>query len=297
MLHYNTGVDRWDASTYERRMCLPFVPIEQSPKTSERFYTAGNERTALNYNPLGSGLTSGSGYHVAKEDKFQYLIELMNMNMEDQIVYLTMTYDVLPGPLPAGWNVTKSIWLDAGQCTSSDLPAPQESGSFTVESTPWNPNFSGKVIGAMVHQHDGGVDVEVQSSPTTTLCRGVAKYSESSAYVYGGSSMGEDKVAKDHISSMAGCAYPDIAKANLDFKPGQQWVLKGNYDYGKYQGNIEGGKQAEVRMTFCKPPFSRQNKAADLTTDYGVGHCPHLATARTAEANPTNIIDSDRLSR
>jgi hypothetical protein len=35
----------------------------------------------------------------------------MNMNMEDKVVYLTMTYDILDGPLPTGWKEVKAVWF------------------------------------------------------------------------------------------------------------------------------------------------------------------------------------------
>ena len=47
-----------------------------------------------------------------RKDRDPYLVELMNMNMEDKVVYLTMTYDYIEGPLPKGWTNIKTIWLE-----------------------------------------------------------------------------------------------------------------------------------------------------------------------------------------
>lgn len=39
----------------------------------------------------------GTGYEPDENDVFSYIVELMNMSMEDKVVYLTMTYDILDG--------------------------------------------------------------------------------------------------------------------------------------------------------------------------------------------------------
>jgi hypothetical protein len=106
MVHFNAGPSRWDPAGYGRA-CIPFLPVGTTPTRAERIFTAGNERTPYDYNPKGNGLSSGTGYHIKKEDRFKFLVELMNMNMQDQVVYLTMVYDFLDGPLPPGWNDIK----------------------------------------------------------------------------------------------------------------------------------------------------------------------------------------------
>lgn len=79
----------------------------------------------------------------------------MNMNMEDKLVYLTMTYDIKDGPLAPGWDQVKTFWLDANSCGTSEVPAPQQNGSFVIESKPWKPNFEGRVLSSTGHLHDG----------------------------------------------------------------------------------------------------------------------------------------------
>lgn len=245
MVHFNTGPTRWDSAGQSFPVCFPFFPVRTSVSKAERFFTAGNERTPFNYNnPESSNSSSGTGYYLRKEDKFQYLVELMNMNMEDVVVYLTMTYDFLEGPLPIGWKEVKPMWLDAKLCGNSEVKPLSETGSFTIKSKPWTANFEGQIIEAMGHVHDGGVDIELLSSSTDTLCKATAKYGESPDYNYGGTSMGGDKVAKTHISSMHGCTNDQIKVKEL--KKGQSWSVKGNYDYAKYEGDLEAGKQSEV---------------------------------------------------
>jgi hypothetical protein len=76
------------------------------------------------------------------------------MNMDDRTVYLTMTYDILEGGLPAGWMDIKPVWFDAAQCGTSEVSPPKQSGQFTITSGTWVPNFDGEVIGVGGHLHD-----------------------------------------------------------------------------------------------------------------------------------------------
>jgi hypothetical protein len=60
-----------------------------------------------------------------------------------------MEYDYLPGPLPSGWSDTKIVWLDANDCWTGEVAAPQQAGAFTVDSKPWTPTVEGKIIDAI----------------------------------------------------------------------------------------------------------------------------------------------------
>lgn len=190
-------------------------------------------------------MKSGSGYHITKKDKFAYLVELMNMNMQDSTVYLTMVYDYLEGPLPKGWNEIKTIWLDANQCGTSEVKPLKEDGPFIIKSKPWKPNFEGRIVSAMGHLHDGGIRFEFEASENKLLCTVTAKYSETPKYKYNGNSMGGDKVALDHISSMNGCRTEKDFNVQ-ELKKSQSWLVRGHYNYTARKGNLERGKQAEV---------------------------------------------------
>lgn len=89
MVHFVSGPSRWDAAGIGG-FCLPHFGLGVTPATAERFFAAGNERTTFTYN-TGTDMSSGTGYHISKDDKFMYMVELMNMNMEDKVVYVTMT--------------------------------------------------------------------------------------------------------------------------------------------------------------------------------------------------------------
>jgi hypothetical protein len=245
MVHINVGPTRWDPAGWEYgELCLPLSGIGTSVGKAERFYTSGNERTAFNFNPRGDGMKSGSGYHLQPKDEFYYIVELMNMNMVDTVVYLTMTYDYLPGELPANWGNIKGVWLDANQCWNSEVRPPRENGSFSIQSERWTPNFEGRVISAMGHVHDGGIEVDIQASETNSLCKTQTQYSEKPEYIYRGVAMGGDKISTDHISSMKGCTHDDITPVQLNKE--QAWMVKGDYDYDKFEGNLEAGRQSDV---------------------------------------------------
>jgi len=80
MVQFTTGPGRWDAAGYGR-ICFPHLGIGTSPSKSERYFTSGNERTVFDFNPDGKDMSSGTGYHLTKNDTFGFLNEIMNMNM------------------------------------------------------------------------------------------------------------------------------------------------------------------------------------------------------------------------
>jgi hypothetical protein len=154
MVHFVEGPTRWDPVCYATGS-LPHIDVRVSVARAERNYFCGNERTAFDYNPNGHNSSVGTGYQVQAADKFHYLVDLMNQHMEDKLVYLTMTYDIIPGQLPSGWKDTKAFWLDATGCLTSEVYPPKQTGSFDIESTPWKPNFEGKLLWSVGHLHDG----------------------------------------------------------------------------------------------------------------------------------------------
>lgn len=95
------------------------IPLRSSTYRTEPTDTIqGNERSAFIYNPNENGLESGSGYHLKKEDKFAYLVELMNMNMQDAVVYMTMTvgeYSFMQPFLVADYYFSMTTFLESCQ--------------------------------------------------------------------------------------------------------------------------------------------------------------------------------------
>jgi len=245
MVHFNKGPGRWDPVAYGVPGCLPFLGVSGgSAKTTERYFVTGNERTVFNYYAPETGVKSG--YALRTADLFTYLIELMNMNMDAQTVYVTMTYDVIEGKLPANWLTTKSLYLDVASCgTSEYMPkANQQNNQFSITSKPWKPNVEGKIVFGLGHLHDGGVAIDIKAGPNEVLCKSNAAYSENPKYVFRGTNMGKDKVAKDHISSMHDCVAKDFKVKEV--KKSQTWTTTGFYDFAKRNGNLEKGKQSEI---------------------------------------------------
>jgi hypothetical protein len=252
MVMMNTGSRRWDAIGVGSMICTPFLFAGTTPSKSERFFVSGNERTPLTYYQGGPDIES-SAYHIDATDSFRYILELMNMNMDDQVVYVTQTYDIIDGPLPEGWKDVKTVFLDVKSCLDSEVHPPG-TPQFMLESKPWVPNIEGRIVEVGGHVHDGGIHVDIMASPNEPLCRSAAKYSERPEFIWRGTSMGETKIAKDHVSSMAGCETKHGWKLNRD----QKWIIKAQYDFSKREGNQEDGSYSSVMgvamMLVAVPP-------------------------------------------
>jgi len=256
MVHFVTGPRRWDPVAISERSCIPHEGVNTmggaslgqgqiSAKNTERYFVTGNERTPFFY--YKKDAAGESAFHLDAQDRFFFLVELMNMNMQDSTVYITMTYDYTDGKLPAGWSDVKTVFLDANSCQSSEVPSPKGKQVFSIQSKPWRPTVEGRIIDSMGHLHDGGTDIDIFSSGTSQpLCHSKAVYAGKPEYVFRdvGMAMHGDKVAKDHISNMEGCGPNDIGVKRMS--KSQSWVTKGFYDYNKRTPDIEGGTPAEV---------------------------------------------------
>jgi hypothetical protein len=88
------------------------------------------------------------------------------------------------------------------------------------------------------------VYVDLTANATDKLCRSTARYSEKPEYIWRGTTMDGEKVARDHISSMGGCETKDLVGKKMTRD--QSWVIKAQYDFNEKAGNQEGGKMAEV---------------------------------------------------
>lgn len=248
MVAFTVGPGRWDPTCIDQPTSLPHFAIGSSPSKSERSFSSGNERTPLSL--LGrKEFTAGNkaGYHLGKEDQYRFIVDLMNMNMDDRTVYLTITYDLIDGPLPKGWGNLKPVWFDVDQCGMSEVPATSQDGKYTLTAKPWTPNFEGEVIGMGSHLHDGGVNINIVMNKEK-VCDSQAKYGENSQYIFKDAKNnmpGGEKVAEKHISSMSTCYYDGVGVKKLS--KDQSWGMSGDYDYKKFEGNLEGdGDQAGV---------------------------------------------------
>lgn len=137
------GPGRSDPTCSDRDVSLPHVFVNSTAQASERMFSSGNERTPMSFPANG---VEDAGYMMKESDKLHLLIELMNMNMEDKTVFLTITYDFVPGH-PAGWSDVKPVWLDARQCGTSEVNSPTTTGAFVLEYD-WVSTVGGQIIAA-----------------------------------------------------------------------------------------------------------------------------------------------------
>ena len=91
------------------------------------------------------------------------------------------------------------------------------------------------------------------------LCESNSRYSESPEFRFTGMSMGPDRAAKEHISSMTPCLKA-LKTTDLYLRKNQSLQVIGKYNYGQREGNMENGKQGEVsnetRGAWCKETIS-----------------------------------------
>jgi hypothetical protein len=120
MVLFNVGPGREDFPCSDRDVSVPHVTIGATARNSERIFASGNERS---HGIWPEWNVTDAGYKLQTADKFAALVELMNMNPEDKVVYLTVTYDVLKGhPFK---DEIKVIWFDVRQCGTSEVNPPK----------------------------------------------------------------------------------------------------------------------------------------------------------------------------
>lgn len=95
MVALAVGPGRMDP-TCVGKTSLPHMVIGSDAAHSERFYSSGNERSQARFNPPWVK-DQVLGYHLNPTDKFAFIVDLMNQNMDDRTVYMTMTYDYAEG--------------------------------------------------------------------------------------------------------------------------------------------------------------------------------------------------------
>jgi hypothetical protein len=84
----------------------------------------------------------------------------MNMNPAAKQVYLTLYYDYVEDH-PSDYDEIKPVWLDVGQCGTSEIRGGSAGSSFKISSKPWTANFDGEIMGMGGHLHDGGSHLEM----------------------------------------------------------------------------------------------------------------------------------------
>jgi hypothetical protein len=108
---FAVGPGRRDISCSDDDISVPHVSLNTTAFKSERIYTFGNERTEIVFSDMGA---PNVGYKIRAVDEFAALVELMNETPKDQVLYLTITYDVIEGH-PLKDEVT-ALWHDIRNC-------------------------------------------------------------------------------------------------------------------------------------------------------------------------------------
>jgi hypothetical protein len=150
MVLFNIGPGRQDATCMDSPMSMPHMIVGSTAKGSERLFSSGNERT---HAIMPEWNENNVGYKLKTADKFALIVDLMNENQVEKIVYLTITFDTVPGN-PADYDDMRPVWFDVAQCLTSEWPPPYNTGNYTVPSMIWTANFDGDIIGAAGHLHD-----------------------------------------------------------------------------------------------------------------------------------------------
>jgi hypothetical protein len=265
MVLFNSGPNRFDP-TCVGKTSLPHMLISSSPANSERLMASGNERTQRRFNsPYNPG--EKLGYYMNPQDKFALIVDFMNENKDDKVVYLTMTYDYMEGR-PEGFSNFRSIWLDVAQCGTSEVRPPKEMGSFEVQQE-WVANLNADILGAGGHLHDGGTHLTL-TVDGKQVCDSVATYGVTPANngtsggggMAGGGMAGGGMAAMgrmveslsrlaqteglvpsdgpghvggiEHITKMSGCQGPQMGNGKV--VKGQKWKITAYYDYSKHDG-------------------------------------------------------------
>jgi hypothetical protein len=162
----------------------------------ERFFAAGNERTAVDLESLNYG------YKVNSTETWNMVIDLMNWETTEKTVKLKMTYKYATGSDHEKRSSLRPVWLDVDGCSTDSLISVPEGLSDTHYD--WKASFGGKLIAAAGHIHDHGVNIELtnKSAGESLLCNSVAGY--------GGSGY-ETPDGRKHVSSMGVCTGNPIA--------------------------------------------------------------------------------------
>lgn len=261
MVLFNVGANRTDyPCSVGRAASVPHYTIGATAQTSERIFASGNERTVGLLPEWG---VKDAGYKLKSTDTFAALVELMNMNQADKLVFLTMTYDIVPNH-PFKDDI-KIVWFDVRQCGTSEVNPPKGKSAFAspcissiADSSPadqfvldytWTAAYDGEVVGAIGHLHDGGDKTQLLVDGKLT-CDNGASYGGKPEFVNapmdgamaGGHSHGG---ATKHISDMTICHGKSVPYPHM--RKGQKWQLKAFYDFDKNPGmKHENGAWDEV---------------------------------------------------
>jgi hypothetical protein len=191
----------------------------------ENLFMSGNEKSRGGFALPGSNIKSG--YSIGPQNKFILTTELMNLKKEDQWVWMTITYDYLPGPHD-DFKQGKTVWQSIGPIRNtcgSATPQPNWGPSnLTVTQQPkfrqfaehsgyWVAPKDGFILGTGGHQHDGGTGVLIFKN-NEVICDSQPHYATDG---HGGMGMRKrqlmggdyENTAIPHIQKQMACNFKD----------------------------------------------------------------------------------------
>ena len=131
----------------------------------ERFFAAGNERTAWT-------MPAGFGYFVG-DDPWNVVTEIMNHSEELKIVFVQLDATWRPAPDPSVKPV-KPVWMDVADCATSEYHIP---AGPTEETWTWASSLTGRIVATAGHLHSGGKEISlVNESTGNPICTSAARY-------------------------------------------------------------------------------------------------------------------------
>jgi hypothetical protein len=230
-LEYPNGTEaNIDSGAWLHHMIMATVGKGRSDPTcgipgAERFYSSSNDRFTID---MTNNQKDRNGYPLKAGDKIFMMSELMNENPFPVPVYITVTYEWIPGT-PTGFRRIKPVWFDVTGCGASSVPT-KKTARFDYTMRDWAADFDGQAFSISGHLHDGGTHVETYQNGKL-ICNAVSRYGGSPRYL--------QRVGKlagaQHISSMSHCN--DMGP----IKKGDKFHIKAYYDTQKH-APLEGVK-------------------------------------------------------
>jgi hypothetical protein len=216
----------------------------------ENIFMSGNEKSIGGFAIPDSNIKSG--YSLTPQDKFIMTTELMNMKDKEQWVWMTLTFDFLPGQHP-DFKQGKTVWQSIGPappCRSnkvksnwgpSNLTMSQQPKSlkFSEHSHRWEAPRDGWVLGTGGHQHDGGTGTLIFLNDKV-ICESLPRYVKSSGHGHGSMGMQKRQLkAGDynneeipHIEKQNACNFQD----GIPIKKGDTMHIQVDYDFDAHPG-------------------------------------------------------------
>ncbi|KAF2231815.1 hypothetical protein EV356DRAFT_578880 [Viridothelium virens] len=210
-----------------------------------RVFASGNERAVVRING-----NYAYGIKVDTGDTMALLYELMNMSDQDQKYVITITYEWLPATSSVGqtYKAANMAWLDVTGCGDSEVTA--QEGVYTLSSPGWRSTVSGKLLSALGHVHDGGVDVTVYVNGNP-VCVSQQLYGRKPGYnstmdmdssTMSASGSALDSMARTHISDAGSCA--NFGEVNV----GDELMIEAHYNTNLHPLDMGMGAQAGQPM-------------------------------------------------